>query len=98
MNMNITARKPHYCLQCDDGAELELGVRDVTLHADDVTRVVPEVAGWHCSKCGEIEFVDQDSARRMSAAWGGAWAEVYGGALRRENTFLDSRLRGNDAY
>jgi HTH-type transcriptional regulator/antitoxin MqsA len=72
-------RKPRYCLQCDDGTVLELGVRDVTIHADAITRVVPEIAGWHCPKCGEIEYIDQDSSSRMDDALRDAWAEARKG-------------------
>ncbi|GHU12472.1 antitoxin [Betaproteobacteria bacterium] len=74
-----TVRKPRYCLQCDDGTVLVLGVRDVTIHADTVTRVVPEIAGWHCPKCGEIEFVDHDSSERMDEALREAWEEARKG-------------------
>jgi len=41
----MSARKPKYCLQCDDGTELELKIKDVTVRANGVTRVVPDVAG-----------------------------------------------------
>ncbi|MDR3054047.1 MAG: type II toxin-antitoxin system MqsA family antitoxin [Zoogloeaceae bacterium] len=77
--MKPVVRKPRYCLQCDDGAVLELGVRDVTVHAESVTRVVPEIAGWHCPKCGEIEFIDRDSAERMDEALREAWEEARKG-------------------
>ncbi|MFA7241845.1 MAG: type II toxin-antitoxin system MqsA family antitoxin [Sulfuricellaceae bacterium] len=69
----MTARKPKYCLQCDDGTELELKIKDVTVRAHDVTCVVPEVAGWHCPKCGEIEFVDRDSSERHMEALNAVW-------------------------
>lgn len=72
----MTVRKPKYCLQCDDGTELELKIKDVTVKALEVTSEVPEVAGWHCPKCGEIEFVDQDSSERHMEALNAAWAEV----------------------
>jgi HTH-type transcriptional regulator/antitoxin MqsA len=72
----MAARKPKYCLQCDDGTEFELKIKDVTVQANDVTRVVPEVAGWHCPKCGEIEFVDQDSSQRHMEALNAAWVEA----------------------
>ncbi|MDR3213625.1 MAG: hypothetical protein LBT71_06905 [Azoarcus sp.] len=29
-------RKPKYCLQCDDGTEMELAVKDVTVKARDI--------------------------------------------------------------
>ncbi|MCL2661300.1 MAG: type II toxin-antitoxin system MqsA family antitoxin [Acidobacteriaceae bacterium] len=72
----MRARKPKYCLQCDDGTELELAIRDVTVRAHNVTRVVPEIAGWHCLKCGEIEFVERDSSERHMAALNAAWEEA----------------------
>lgn len=72
-------RNPRYCLQCDDGTVLELGVRDVTIHADTVTRVVSEIAGWHCPQCGEIEFIDHDSSERMDEALREAWEEARKG-------------------
>ena len=72
----MSARKPKYCLQCDDGTEMELAIKDVTVRARDVTRVVPEIAGWHCPKCGEVEFVDQDSSARHMAAMNAAWEDA----------------------
>lgn len=72
----MAARKPKYCLQCDDGTELELKIKDVTVQAHDVTRMVPEVAGWHCPKCGEIEFVDHDGSERHMEALSAAWKEA----------------------
>jgi len=48
---------PRYCLQCDDGTQLEYGVRDVSTTIDGETVHVPHVEGWHCPVCGEIEFV-----------------------------------------
>ena len=75
----MSARKPKYCLQCDDGTELELKIKDVTVQANGVTRVVPEVAGWHCPKCGEIEFIDQDGSERHMAAMNAVWEETRAG-------------------
>ena len=75
----MSARKPKYCLQCDDGTELELKIKDVTVQANGVNRVVPEVAGWHCPKCGEIEFVDQDSSERHMAAMNSVWEGARAG-------------------
>ncbi|MCL2829860.1 MAG: type II toxin-antitoxin system MqsA family antitoxin [Betaproteobacteria bacterium] len=72
----MSARKPKYCLQCDDGTKLELGVRDVIIRAGHVTRVVPEIAGWHCPQCGEVEFVDKDSSERHMDALDAAWEEA----------------------
>ena len=72
----MRVRKPKYCLRCDDGTEMELAVKDVTVQADDIRRVVSEIAGWHCPQCGEIEFVDQDSSERHMAALGAVWEEA----------------------
>ncbi len=72
----MTNRKPKYCLKCDDGTEFELKIKDVTVQAHGVTRMVPEVAGWHCPKCGEIEFVDQDGSERHMAAMNAVWEEA----------------------
>lgn len=72
----MSARKPKYCLQCDDGTEMELKIKDVTVQAQGIARVVPEVAGWHCPKCGEVEFVDQDGSERHMAAMNAAWEEA----------------------
>jgi len=69
-------RTPRYCLQCDDGTELELGVKDVTVDVKGVTCVVPGVAGWHCPKCHDIEFVDRDGSLRISEALDAVWREV----------------------
>lgn len=72
----MKTRKPKYCLQCDDGTELALEIKDVTVRAHDITRVVPEVAGWHCPVCGEIEFVDQESSERHMETLNAVWAEA----------------------
>jgi HTH-type transcriptional regulator/antitoxin MqsA len=72
----MSARKPKYCLQCDDGTVLELAIKDVTVEARGVTRVVPEVAGWHCPKCGEIEFVDTEGSERHMEALKTVWEEA----------------------
>lgn len=72
----MSARKPKYCLQCDDGTLLELAVKDVTVAAKGVTRVVTDVAGWHCPVCGEIEFVDPESSERHMEALKSVWEEA----------------------
>lgn len=72
----MSVRKPRYCLQCDDGTQLELKIKDVTVQAHGAARVVPEVAGWHCPQCGEVEFIDQDSSERHMVALNAVWAEV----------------------
>ena len=72
----MNTRNPRYCFQCDDGTKLELCVKDVTVEANNVSRVVPDIAGWHCPKCGEIEFVDKDSSRRHMDAMNAVWEEA----------------------
>lgn len=72
----MSVRKPRYCLQCDDGTQLELKIKDVTVQARGVARRVPEIAGWHCPKCGEVEFIDQDGSERHMAAMNAAWEEA----------------------
>jgi HTH-type transcriptional regulator/antitoxin MqsA len=80
--MTGQSRTPHYCLVCDDGAVMELGVKDVTIVAEHVTRVVKDIAGWHCPKCGEIEFIDHDSSERAGRALEDAWTEARAGEGR----------------
>ena len=65
-----------YCLQCDDGTELVLTTKNVTVSAKGVARVVPDIYGWHCPECGEIEFVDQESSRRHMDALDAVWKEA----------------------
>jgi HTH-type transcriptional regulator/antitoxin MqsA len=59
--MNV--RNPRYCLQCDDGTILEYGAKDVRRSIYGEAYEVLAVKGWHCPKCGEIEFVDDDAER-----------------------------------
>lgn len=65
-----------YCLQCDDGTELVLTTKNVTVAAKGITRAVPDVYGWHCPECGEVEFVDQESSRRHMDALDAVWKEA----------------------
>jgi len=60
-------KAPRYCLQCDDGTLLEHGVRDISKMMDGEWLHVPDVAGWHCPVCGEIEF-DEGHGVRYSRA------------------------------
>jgi len=62
-------RTPHYCLQCDDGTVMEYGTRDVHQTLDGEPFHVPQVEGWHCPVCGEIEFaLHSNGAIRFSQA------------------------------
>jgi HTH-type transcriptional regulator/antitoxin MqsA len=75
----MNERKKNYCLQCDDGTELQLGVKDVTVHAGSITKVACDIAGWHCPKCGEVEFIDNEGSGRHLAALDAAWEEADAG-------------------
>lgn len=52
----MTTKTPRYCLQCDDGTVLVHETKDVHGTILGETYDVPAVTGWHCPKCGEIEF------------------------------------------
>ena len=39
------------------------GRRDVTRNFEAVALTIPDVAGWFCTACGELEFDSPDSAR-----------------------------------
>lgn len=61
--------KTRYCLQCDDGTKLAYGTKDVHGEILGEPYTVPQVTGWHCPVCAEIEYAaGTDSALRMSAA------------------------------
>jgi len=67
--MTMTTPKPRPCLQCDDGTMLEYGMRHIVETLDGELIHVPDVEGWHCPVCGEIEFArDNDGADRYSQA------------------------------
>jgi HTH-type transcriptional regulator/antitoxin MqsA len=55
---------------------MELSIKDVTVQANGVAHTVPEIAGWHCPKCGEVEFIDQDGSERHMAAMNAVWEEA----------------------
>lgn len=55
------------CLNCEK-ADMIKGKRDVTAHFSGFSEVVPAVYGWHCPKCGEVEFLDDDGSDRFEAA------------------------------
>ena len=61
-------RQPAFCLQCDDGTLLAYQTKDVSITLDDLTTTVPNVQGWHCPVCGEIEFTEPASSARYSGA------------------------------
>jgi HTH-type transcriptional regulator/antitoxin MqsA len=52
-----------FCLQCDDGTELEHGREDLSFFYRGQTLIVPQVAGWHCPVCHDMEFDDGEGQR-----------------------------------
>jgi HTH-type transcriptional regulator/antitoxin MqsA len=58
---------PRFCLQCDDGTVLKYETKDVHDNIRGEQFVVRAVAGWHCPKCGEIEFVNKSGERYNDA-------------------------------
>lgn len=54
-----------FCLQCQDGIQLKLATKDVTVEVRGESCIVPKVKGWHCPACGDIEYADKDSSDRM---------------------------------
>ena len=62
MKKNVGSK---FCLQCDDGTKLELKTKDVTVEVRGESCVVPEVTGWHCPVCGEIEYTENESSERV---------------------------------
>jgi len=60
---------PRFCLQCDDGTQLEYGSRDMLETIEGLSVTIPSIRGWHCPQCGECEFdLDTEDAARYSAA------------------------------
>jgi HTH-type transcriptional regulator/antitoxin MqsA len=57
---------PRECLNCGQGI-LRHAVKDVPYTYKGRAIVVTKVAGWHCSKCKEVEF-DAGEGRRFAAA------------------------------
>lgn len=64
-NLSPSAGNRKFCLQCDDGSVLEFQTKDITVEARGESCVVPQVAGWHCPVCREIEYADLDSSTRV---------------------------------
>ena len=57
---------PHkFCLQCDDGTALQLTTKDVTVEVRGESCSVPQVSGWHCPVCGDVEYTDNDCSDRV---------------------------------
>lgn len=62
---NLSPDTSKFCLQCDDGTKLALTTKDVTVEVRGEYCIVPQVTGWHCPMCGEIEYTDNDSSDRV---------------------------------
>lgn len=56
-----------YCLHCDDGTKLTHKRRDLKARVRKHQVTVKSVLGWHCPKCGEVEF-DPGEGQRYAAA------------------------------
>lgn len=66
-----------FCLQCDDGTQLQLGIEDKEFVYKGRKLIVPAIHGWHCPVCGECEFVPgEHEGVRYSAAIDSFCAEV----------------------
>ncbi len=57
----------HLCLNCQQ-ADMALGTQTATARLYDLSESVNDVTGWHCPRCGEVEFTDPASAARFDAA------------------------------
>lgn len=44
---------------------MEYGRRDITRDFEGSTLTIPDVEGWLCVGCGELEFADQEAAQRF---------------------------------
>ena len=85
---NLSTNPDKFCLQCDDGTKLELTTKDVTVEVRGESCIVPQVAGWQCPVCGEIEFtVEADSERVWSAI------EAMGAQARARDAALLAHAR-----
>ncbi|NGY06983.1 type II toxin-antitoxin system MqsA family antitoxin [Solimonas terrae] len=57
----------HPCLNCEQ-ADMKFATQTATARLYGLSESVPDVTGWHCPHCGEVEFIDKDSAARFDAA------------------------------
>ena len=56
------------CPVCDEG-KLHYEIKDINIIRRGLSRLVPSVAGWHCSHCNEIDFDETtDSGERFANA------------------------------
>ena len=56
-----------FCLQCDDGAVLTHGTKDLPVKVGVRSSLVKAVSGWHCAVCGDCQF-DEGEGVRYSVA------------------------------
>lgn len=57
----------HPCMNCEQ-ADMARTTKDVVVRHDGFHETVPTVWGWHCPHCGEVEFLNDDGARRFGEA------------------------------
>lgn len=57
----------HLCLNCEK-ADMVREARNVAVHAHGFSTVVPNINGWFCPSCGEIEFVGNGDGERYDQA------------------------------
>ena len=55
------------CLNCNK-PEMTKDRRAVMARYDGFCKTVPDVNGWHCPHCGEVEFLDTESSERFEQA------------------------------
>lgn len=55
------------CLNCNKPG-MTKDRRAVMARYDGFCKTVPDVKGWHCPHCGEVEFLDTESSERFEQA------------------------------
>lgn len=56
----------HLCLSCEKG-DMVRGKKDSVIVYRSQRATVRAIDGWHCPKCGEIEFAGKEGARYAEA-------------------------------
>lgn len=64
----------HVCLNCE-AADMVRKTKDVTVSIGKFSEVVPEVYGWHCPHCGNVEFLGDGDGKRVSDAFDHVFAQ-----------------------
>ncbi len=59
--------EPRQCGTCGT-AGMERAIRSVSRDFQGQVLTIPEVDGWHCPACGEVEFAAPEDASRFFAA------------------------------